>query len=306
MSSVNDEEAARQRLKLMLRAERAMGAVGVRRPEMSVDASPATSTDATASRTPTLPVDSSAPSVVSVASVSSPVESPRPEAGASLAPALFAEAVPTDALGPNRPPFETEPQPTARKVELLLEMDTQEVKGCTKCALCATRTHTVFGEGDADAKLMFIGEGPGENEDLQGRPFVGRAGELLNKMIAGMGLRREQVFIANVVKCRPPNNRVPLPEEVARCTPYLERQIEIIRPRVIVTLGLPATQYMLQSKLAMGKLRGNWHAWRGIQLMPTYHPAYLLRNYTDAARAAVWSDLQQVMKALGLARTPKT
>ena len=179
-------------------------------------------------------------------------------------------------------------------------MDEGEVKGCPKCALCQTRTNTVFGEGAADARLMFIGEGPGENEDLSGRPFIGRAGELLTKMIAGMGLTREQVYIVNVVKCRPPNNRVPAPDEVAACTPYLERQIEIVRPEAIVTLGLPASQYMLQVKTPMGKMRGQWHAWRGIRLMPTYHPAYLLRNYTGATRAAVWSDLQMVMKALDL------
>jgi DNA polymerase len=162
----------------------------------------------------------------------------------------------------------------------------------------------VFGEGDADAPIFFIGEGPGENEDLQGRPFVGRAGELLNKWIAAMGLKREQVFIANIVKCRPPGNREPAPDETATCTPYLERQIEIIRPRVIMTLGKPSSQHMLQTKNSMGKMRGQWQAWRGIKLMPTYHPAYVLRNYTYETRAAVWSDLQQVMKELGL-KIPK-
>jgi DNA polymerase len=167
--------------------------------------------------------------------------------------------------------------------------------------LSQTRTHTVFGEGDPDAKIFFIGEGPGENEDLQGRPFVGRAGELLNKMIAGMGLKREQVFIANIVKCRPPGNRVPAPDEVDTCTPYLVRQLEIIRPQVIVTLGLPSAKYMLNSKLSMGRLRGNWHDWRGIKLMPTFHPAYLLRAYTEENRAMVWSDLKQVMGEVGLA-----
>src|SRR5262249_52879532 len=151
----------------------------------------------------------------------------------------------------------------------LAAMDSDEVRGCRKCRLCEQRTHTVFGEGDAEAQLMFIGEGPGENEDQTGRPFVGRAGQLLDKMIAAMGLGREQVYIANIVKCRPPGNREPAPDEVATCTPYLERQIEIIRPRVIVTLGRPATQHMLQSKLSMSRLRGQWQQWRGIRLMPT-------------------------------------
>jgi DNA polymerase len=159
----------------------------------------------------------------------------------------------------------------------------------------------VFGEGDVDAKIFFIGEGPGENEDLTGRPFVGRAGQLLDKMIVAMGLTREQVYIANVVKCRPPQNRTPLPDEVATCTPYLERQLNIVRPRVIVTLGRPATAYMLNDpKLTMGRARGHWHQWRGIKLMPTFHPSYVLRSYTPETRRAVWSDLQQVIAEIGL------
>jgi uracil-DNA glycosylase len=186
------------------------------------------------------------------------------------------------------------------KIVRLKQMDDGEVKPCTRCRLSQTRKQTVFGEGDPDSRIFFIGEGPGENEDLQGRPFVGRAGELLNKMIAGMGLRREQVFIANIVKCRPPGNRCPAPDEVETCTPYLVRQLEIIRPKVIVTLGLPASKYMLDSKLSMGKLRGQWHEWRGIKLMPTYHPAFLLRAYTEQNRADVWSDLKEVMAEVGL------
>jgi DNA polymerase len=186
------------------------------------------------------------------------------------------------------------------KLARLGQMDAREVKPCVLCRLCETRRKTVFGEGDPEAKIFFIGEGPGENEDLQGRPFVGRAGELLNKMIAGMGLRREGVFIANIVKCRPPDNRVPAPDEVEACTPYLVRQLEIVRPKVIVTLGLPSSRYMLGSRLSMGKLRGQWHNWRGIKLMPTYHPAFLLRAYTEENRSAVWSDLKKVMAEVGL------
>ncbi len=195
-------------------------------------------------------------------------------------------------------PFKAERLPTEQKRIRLAALNEQEVRGCTRCRLHKTRTNTVFGEGDVDAKICFIGEGPGENEDLSGRPFVGRAGQLLDRMIGGMGLAREQVFIVNIVKCRPPNNRVPAPDEVATCTPYLERQLEIIRPQVIVTLGLPAAKYLLQSKLSMGKLRGNWHVWRGIKVMPTFHPAYVLRVYTAETRAAVWSDLKQVLAEL--------
>ena len=182
----------------------------------------------------------------------------------------------------------------------LQQLDENEVRGCRLCRLCEQRTHTVFGEGSPDARLVFIGEGPGQNEDQTGRPFVGRAGELLNKMISGMGLQREDVYIANVVKCRPPGNREPAPDEVATCTPYLERQLEIIHPGVIVTLGKPAMQHMLRSKEPMSRMRGQWQSWRGIKLMPTFHPAYLLRSYTRANREMVWSDLQQAMQVLGL------
>ena len=193
------------------------------------------------------------------------------------------------------------------KLKVLTEMDQREVRICRKCELHRTRTQTVFGEGDADAQLMFVGEGPGQNEDEQGRPFVGRAGEQLDRQIAAMGLRREQVFIANVVKCRPPNNRAPNPVETDACAAYLHRQIAIIQPRVIVTLGGPAMKLLLpQVKLGITKLRGTWHEyhppWGGapVAVMPTFHPAYLLRAYTRDNRMKVWSDLQAVMKKLGL------
>ena len=187
-----------------------------------------------------------------------------------------------------------------KRVELD-QLDANYVKGCTRCRLCETRTNTVFGEGDVDAKVMFIGEGPGENEDQTGRPFVGRAGILLGNMIVGMGLSREQVYIANIVKCRPPDNRVPAPDESDTCMSYLERQIELVRPRVLVTLGLSATKYLLnQPKLTMGKTRGLWMEWRGIKVMPTWHPSYVLRVYTPEVRRMVWDDLQLVMQELGL------
>jgi DNA polymerase len=219
-------------------------------------------------------------------------------------PALSQSALATQLFAPNGEPdfIPTTGEALSReeKITRLAQMDAGEVKPCMRCRLCETRKNTVFGEGDPDAKIFFIGEGPGETEDLQGRPFVGRAGELLNKMIAGMGLRRQQVFIANIVKCRPPDNRVPALDEVEACTPYLVRQLEIIRPKVIVTLGLPSARYMLNSRLSMGKMRGQWYNWRGIKLMPTFHPAFLLRSYTEENRAAVWSDLKQVMAEVGL------
>lgn len=191
----------------------------------------------------------------------------------------------------------------ATKRKLLHEMDEQEVRGCTKCELCHGRTQTVFGEGSPDAAIMFVGEGPGQNEDEQGRPFVGRAGELLTKMINAMGLTREDVYIANVVKCRPPNNRTPTPAEIATCWDYLRRQMQIIRPRAIVTLGGPATKTLLETNVGITRLRGTWHEYTGVDpaipVMPTFHPAYLLRAYTRENRAKVWSDLQAVLKHAG-------
>jgi DNA polymerase len=162
---------------------------------------------------------------------------------------------------------------------------------CTRCKLHTGRTHVVFGVGDPHARLMFIGEGPGAEEDLRGEPFVGRAGKKLDDMMAAMGLAREQVYIANVVKCRPPNNRDPEPDEIATCSPFLFAQVEIVRPRVIVTLGAPATKLLLSTREGITKLRGNWQSFRGIPVMPTFHPAFLLRAYTRENRAKVWADL---------------
>jgi DNA polymerase len=233
-------------------------------------------------------------------------ESDRPPAPQPVLPVIKPSQVHTEtpsalfAPDADAPAFDASSLAPDDKRRRLIALDEKEVRGCTKCRLCETRTNTVFGEGDANAKIFFIGEGPGENEDLKGRPFVGRAGELLNKWVSAMGLAREQVFIANIVKCRPPGNREPAPDEVATCTPYLQRQLEIVRPHVIITLGRPSAQYMLQSKLSMGKLRGQWHEWRGIKLMPTYHPAYVLRQYTVETRGAVWSDLKKVMAELNL------
>jgi DNA polymerase len=172
-------------------------------------------------------------------------------------------------------------------------------------------TNIVWGDGDVCARLMFIGEAPGADEDRTGVPFVGRAGQLLNKMIAAMGLRREDVYIANVLKTRPPNNATPTLEETRLCAPYLHEQIAIVRPEVVVTLGLPASRLVLDSSDSMGQLRGRWAEYAGpgpqglrIPVMPTYHPAFLLRSYTPENRKKVWSDLQQVVARLGGAQGP--
>jgi uracil-DNA glycosylase len=228
----------------------------------------------------------------------SSIRRPLPQPVAAVEVETSSEAVIAPPANPSVVlPLAAPPLTTEQKRSRLLAMQEKEVRVCTKCRLSQTRTQTVFGEGDIDAKIMFVGEGPGENEDLTGRPFVGRAGQLLDKMIAAMGLRREQVYIANIVKCRPPQNRVPALDEVATCTPYLERQIEIIRPKVIVTLGRPSASYMLGNpKLTMGSVRGRWHEWRQIKLMPTFHPSYVLRTYTEEVRKAVWDDLKKVME----------
>ncbi|HKY10033.1 MAG TPA: uracil-DNA glycosylase [Candidatus Binatia bacterium] len=172
-----------------------------------------------------------------------------------------------------------------------------EIGDCQRCKLCAGRTHIVFGVGNPKARLMFVGEGPGRDEDIQGEPFVGRAGQLLNDIITkGMGLKRSDVYIANVVKCRPPDNRNPEPDEVAACEPFLKRQIDLIRPEIIVGLGKFAVQCLLQSKAPITKVRGTWHRYHGIKLMPTFHPAYLLRNPAD--KKLVWEDIKKVIKEL--------
>lgn len=175
-----------------------------------------------------------------------------------------------------------------------------QVRACRLCRLQKLRTNAVPGEGDWSTELMFIGEAPGRDEDTQGRPFVGRAGQLLRKIIAAMKFREDEVYITNVVKCRPPENRVPCRDEVEACWPYLARQIELIRPKVIVTLGKTPTEYFVPGRAAMGDLRGKFGDYRGIPVMPTFHPSYLIRNEGNREiRRMVWEDMQKVMALLG-------
>jgi uracil-DNA glycosylase family 4 len=173
---------------------------------------------------------------------------------------------------------------------------------CELCSLSGTRTNVVFGEGAPDADLMFVGEAPGADEDAQARPFVGRAGKLLTKIIESIGLKREEVFIANILKCRPPSNRNPLPEEIELCSPYLIKQIEIIKPKVVCALGKFAAQTLLGSETPISNLRGKFYDYHGAKLMPTYHPAYLLRN--SSGKKDVWEDMQAIAKELGI-KVPK-
>jgi DNA polymerase len=169
---------------------------------------------------------------------------------------------------------------------------------CPHCTQVTGHTQTVFGEGNPDADLMFVGEAPGQEEDRQGRPFVGRSGQKLTEMIEALKLKREDVYIANVLKARPPNNATPTQAEAEKCGPYLRRQIEIIEPKVIVTLGGPAAKLLLETREGVTRIRGVWHTYRGIPVMPTFHPAYLLRQYTRENRQKVWSDLQAAMRKI--------
>jgi DNA polymerase len=208
---------------------------------------------------------------------------------------------------PPAPSADAPPAATGQEKAAALEALRQETLAarCAACTLGPSRTNLVFGEGSPSAELVFVGEAPGEEEDRTGRPFVGRAGELLTKMIQAMGLRREDVYICNMLKCRPPGNRTPNPQEIQACWSYLLRQLQIIRPRVIVTLGNPATQGLLQTSVGITRLRGQWQrlpdlapGLGGTPVMPTFHPAYVLRQYTVEVRGKVWDDLKKVMERL--------
>lgn len=201
---------------------------------------------------------------------------------------------------------QTEADDAAIEAAVELEKIAAEVRQCCKCGLGDTRTNGVPGEGDPNARIMFVGEAPGADEDAQGRPFVGRAGQLLDKIITAMGLKRSDVFIANILKCRPPDNRDPSAEEIISCLPYLQRQIELINPEIIVALGAHAARTLLNTNKPIGQLRGQFHEYytgigqHPIKLMATYHPAYLLRSYSPDNRRRVWEDMKKVLSELKL------
>jgi len=200
------------------------------------------------------------------------------------------------------------PPPVSEAIEqdhaAALRLIREDIGDCTRCALHKGRNKLVFGDGDPKARLLFVGEGPGADEDAQGLPFVGRGGQLLNNMIGAMGLKREQVYIANVVKCRPPQNRTPEPDEANTCSPFLFRQIDAIRPEVIVALGATAATYLLGQRQPLAGLRGRVHSFRGAKLIVTYHPAFLLRDPRQKKEA--WADLQIAMRELGLKMPAKS
>jgi len=229
-------------------------------------------------------------------------QSPAPAASPVPPAALFSQSAEETEIPPRKPfpaaPPQSEPVPPEQHFAAL-KLIRDEIGDCTRCALAKGRNKLVFGDGDPNAKLMFVGEGPGADEDASGLPFVGRGGQLLNNMIAAMGLKREQVYIANVVKCRPPNNRTPEPDEAHTCSPFLFRQIDVIRPQIIVALGQTAVTYLTGEKRALSAWRGVTHPFRGgAKLIVTYHPAFLLRDPNQKKHA--WADLQIAMRELGL------
>ncbi|MGI9590423.1 MAG: uracil-DNA glycosylase [Myxococcota bacterium] len=206
-------------------------------------------------------------------------------------PAARAEPAP---VAPQTQPLLVDPQ--AWPPTTTLEQVRESLGDCTRCRLHEGRTNLVFGDGNPDADLMFVGEGPGEQEDRRGLPFVGRAGELLTQMIEkGLGIPRSDVYICNVVKCRPPGNRTPLADEVSTCSPFLDGQIAAVKPRVIVALGKPAASLLLGRDVPITRVRGTWHEYKGIPLMPTLHPAFVLRQYTAENRRKVWDDLKSAL-----------
>ncbi len=240
--------------------------------------------------------------ILSAASAAPVMESPVVEQPASLFPGIESHISTEPAIAPRKPmpsaPPVRDPVPADQHFAAL-KLIREEIGDCTRCELSKGRNKIVFGDGDPNAKLLFVGEGPGADEDAQGLPFVGRGGQLLNNMIGAMGLKREQVYIANVVKCRPPGNRTPEPDEAHTCVPFLFNQIDVIRPQVIVALGQTAVTYLTGERKPLSAWRGNVHPFRyGAKLIVTYHPAFLLRDPNQKKHA--WADLQIAMRELGL------
>ncbi|MFA6043654.1 MAG: uracil-DNA glycosylase [Phycisphaerales bacterium] len=264
-----------------------------------------------------LPMESDQPAAPVAPVAPAKVTAPQaPAAKVPQAAAPPASAAPTAPTAPAVHVVEAKPLATpapknAAKTQAALdELKARYEREAPHRQFVTAHTRIVFGEGDPCARLVFVGEAPGEEEDRTGRPFVGRSGELLTKMIIGMGLSREQVYICNVMKTRPPDNATPTATEIALCEPYLREQIGIIAPEAIVTLGLPAARALLHTQESMTKMRGRWRTYelspgRVVPLMPTFHPAYVLRNYTEETRGQVWSDLCDVIEKLGMPRPVK-
>lgn len=224
-----------------------------------------------------------------VARPAEPVQAAQP--APAFQPALF---------NPGTDPEQATEADTPEQRRHQLTLLAERVAACTRCAsLAATRTQTVFGVGPVDAELCFIGEAPGANEDAQGEPFVGEAGQLLNRIINACGMKREDVYICNIIRCRPPGNRLPLADEAANCREYLDKQLELVRPKFICTLGACAAQNLLGTKLGIGKLRGRFHEYKGIPVMCTFHPAFLLPGRSPERKKDVWEDMKKLLARMG-------
>jgi uracil-DNA glycosylase len=230
------------------------------------------------------PVEEGAPEIA--------LPSPQPTESIQGNPSLMPKAVKPS------PAVSASPGPEIQDKPAALKAIREDIGDCTRCGLHKGRSKIVFGVGNFNADIMFVGEGPGADEDAQGEPFVGRAGQLLNNMISAMGIKREDVYIANVVKCRPPGNRAPEKDEADTCSPFLMRQIDVVKPKVIVALGATAAKNLLAMNDSMANLRGRWYDFRGTKLIVTFHPAYLLRD--PRQKKETWKDLQMVMKFLGM------
>jgi DNA polymerase len=274
---------------------------------LGLDAVPINDIEVTVEFDEPVAVAAEAPTPLAAAAAARPAFTPQPQPTAPAPRTLQ----PTTSVSPtmpraSAPPRDETPFPPCtltadQKRAALAALEAEHNAACPHCSPQRDKLKMVFADGNPCADIMFIGEGPGEEEDRQGLPFVGKAGQLLNKQIAAMGLRREDVYIANIVKTRPPNNRVPTPEEAELCMPYLVRQIEIVHPKAIVALGATATKYLFNDlSIAITKERGRWKTYRGIDVMPTFHPAFLLRSYTPENRARVWDDLKKVLERVGL------
>jgi uracil-DNA glycosylase len=276
------------------------GASGVPRGERSATAAVTPEPDASPvhAPAPARAAPAAAPRVSAPAptlDVASPVVTAPAAAVVPLAPAAGVAPAPAAGVVPALDPAERK-----RRLDVLGE----SIRGCTKCALHAGRTQTVFARGTGSARLCFVGEGPGADEDAQGFPFVGKAGQLLDRMIVAMGMTRDEVYVCNIVKCRPPDNRKPEPAEMAACLPYLKEQLELVGPEVIVALGATAVQGLFGTTEGITRMRGRWKLYGGrIPVMPTFHPAYLLR--TPSAKREVWDDLQAVLRQMGRQLPPK-
>ncbi|MGB0064225.1 MAG: uracil-DNA glycosylase [Terracidiphilus sp.] len=244
-----------------------------------------------------------APVAASTARESTTIAQPQPLTS-SVSPNFFGEELAIKTRKTFQAPPEIGGVVPSEERAAALQIIRDEIGDCTRCALHKGRNKLVFGDGSPTARLMFVGEGPGADEDAQGLPFVGRAGQLLNNMIAAMGLKREECYIANIVKCRPPGNRTPEPDEANTCSPFLFRQIDVVRPQVLVALGATAATYLLGARQPLAGLRGRVHAFRGTSLIVTYHPAFLLRDPRQKKEA--WADLQIAMKELGLKKAGNT